>query len=56
MSGTVLLSVAVFVFAMMSIGLGLTIWEFRTGQPRREKEVAQQPSSTPEPKNLTDAP
>ncbi len=50
-----LLSIAVLVFVMMFIGLGLTIWEFRYGQPRRENERAQQPSSTREPKDLIDA-
>ena len=35
-----LLAVALFVFVMMLIGLGLTIWEFRYGQPRREAQQA----------------
>lgn len=35
-----LLAVALFVFVMMLIGLGLTIWEFRCGQPRREAQQA----------------
>lgn len=38
MSESVLLSVAVFIFVMMMIGLALTIWEFSHGQPRREDE------------------
>ena len=35
-----LLAVALFVFVMMLIGLGLTIWEFRCGQPHREAQQA----------------
>jgi hypothetical protein len=33
-----LLGVAILVFLMLLIGLGLTIWEFRYGQPRRESQ------------------
>ena len=40
MSESNLLAVAIFVFIMMLIGLGLTMWEFRYGQPRREDEQA----------------
>jgi len=40
MTNTMLLGVAGFVFTMMCIGLGLTMWEFRYGQPRREDEEA----------------
>ncbi len=40
MSQSILLSVAMFVFAMMAIGLGLTIREFRHGQPEREDRAA----------------
>jgi len=36
MSESMFLYVAIFVFVMMSIGLGLTVLEFRYGQPRRE--------------------
>jgi hypothetical protein len=36
MNETLLFLVAVFVFVMMSIGLFLTVLEFRYGQPRRE--------------------
>ena len=39
MSENMFFWVAVFVFVMMAIGLGLTIWEFRYGQPRREDEL-----------------
>ena len=38
MSESMLLTVAVFVFVMMMIGLGLTVWEFRNGQPRLENK------------------
>lgn len=40
MSESLYFSVAVFVFVMMAIGLALTIFEFRYGQPRREDEKA----------------
>lgn len=40
MSETIYFSVAVFVFVMMAIGLALTIWEFRYGQPKREDDTA----------------
>jgi hypothetical protein len=40
MSETLYFSVAVFVFVMMAIGLALTMWEFKYGQPRREDENA----------------
>ena len=49
MSESMLLTVAVFVFGMMVIGLGLTVWEFRYGQPRREAEQARQRESTAQP-------
>lgn len=54
MSESMLLTVAIFVFAMMVIGLGLTIWEFRAGQPRREDEQARAMQNTRAP-GLTDA-
>jgi len=38
MSDSMFLGVAIFVFAMMTIGLGLTILEFRFGQPSRDVE------------------
>ncbi len=40
MSENMLLWVAIFVFAMLAIGLVLTILEFRYGQPRREADAA----------------
>lgn len=40
MSESMLLWVAIFVFAMLAIGLVLTILEFRYGQPRREADKA----------------
>ena len=40
MSDTTLLWWAMFVFAMLVVGLGLTMLEFRYGQPRREDEQA----------------
>lgn len=40
MSESMLLGVATLVFVMMVIGLGLTIIEFRYGQPKREAEAA----------------
>jgi len=49
MSESMLLTVAVFVFVMMFIGLGLTVWEFRHGQPRRQDEQARQSESTAQP-------
>ncbi len=36
MDDSMLLMVAILVFVMLLIGLGLTILEFRYGQPRRE--------------------
>jgi hypothetical protein len=36
MSDSQILIVAIFVFIMMLIGLALTVWEFRNGQPRQE--------------------
>ena len=38
MSESMFLWVAIFVFAMLAIGLVLTILEFRYGQPHREAE------------------
>lgn len=40
MSESLYFSVAVFVFFMMAIGLALTVWEFRFGQPRQEEKDA----------------
>lgn len=48
MSESTLLYVAFFVFVMMVIGLGLTVWEFRCGQPRREDMQARQRASIPQ--------
>lgn len=47
MSDTLFFSVAVFVFVMMTIGLALTILEFRHGQPRREAENAPEKVNAP---------
>ena len=38
---TMLLPIAIVVFVMMAIGLGLTIWEFRYGEPRRQKAAVE---------------
>jgi len=46
MSENMLLWVAIFVFAMLAIGLVLTILEFRYGQPRREAEEARRKDGT----------
>ncbi len=32
-----LFSAAIFVFTMMLIGLGLTIWDFMRGEPRAQR-------------------
>ena len=40
MSESMMLWVAIFVFITMLIGLGLTILEFRYGQPLRESKAA----------------
>ena len=40
MSDNMFLWVAIFVFAMLAIGLALTILEFRYGQPRRQADEA----------------
>ena len=37
MSDSLVLIVGVFVFVMALVGLGLTVLEFRYGQPRREE-------------------
>lgn len=55
MSESTLLYSAIFVFVMMIIGLGFTVWEFRYGQPRREDEQARQRESTPQPRHTADA-
>lgn len=36
MSVTMLFYIAIFVFIMMIIGLGLIVWEFRYGEPARQ--------------------
>lgn len=46
MSENMLLWVAIFVFAMLAIGLVLTILEFRYGQPRREADAARAKENT----------
>lgn len=46
MSENMLFWVAAFVFTMLAIGLGLTILEFRYGQPRREDDEARRKEST----------
>ncbi|MDJ0958042.1 MAG: hypothetical protein QNI91_14340 [Arenicellales bacterium] len=40
MTNTMLLYVSIFVFAMMVIGLVLTMWEFRNGEPSRQASQA----------------
>ena len=40
MSESLILNVAIFVFAMMMVGLALTIREFRVGQPHREASAS----------------
>lgn len=40
MSSTLLLTVGIFVFAMMLVGLVLTVREFRYGEPSRQAEEA----------------
>ena len=54
MSESMLLSVAVFVFLMMAIGLGLTVWEFHYGQPRRQDEKAMRGKLRSQPSSLVD--
>lgn len=46
MNETLYFSVAVFVFVMMAIGLALTIYEFRHGQPPREDASARRARAT----------
>jgi len=46
MSESMLLWLAIFVFAMLAIGLVLTILEFRYGQPRREADAARAKENT----------
>ena len=36
MSETLFFAVSVFVFLMMFVGLALTVWEFKYGEPRRQ--------------------
>ena len=36
MTNTMLFYVSIFVFLMMIIGLALTIWEFKNGEPSRQ--------------------
>jgi len=43
MNDSLVLTVGIFAFVMMLIGLALTAWEFRYGQPRRE--AARAPAS-----------
>jgi hypothetical protein len=47
MDDSMMLTVAILVFIMMVIGLGLTILEFRYGQPRRESNEVQPTSGIP---------
>ena len=44
MIASMLLPIAIVVFVMMAIGLGLTIWEFKYGEPRRQ-QAAVEPAS-----------
>lgn len=55
LSESMLLSVAIIVFVMMGIGLALTVWEFRYGQPRREDRLVRQRESTPRRRQLAEA-
>jgi len=40
-SDTMLLSLGIFVFSMLCIGLGLTYWEFKHGEPHKEQKEAE---------------
>lgn len=55
MNETLFFSVAVFVFIMMAIGLGLTVWEFSFGQPRREAGRAPARVKAPESHRVRDS-
>ena len=44
MIASMLLPIAIVVFVMMAIGLGLTMWEFRYGEPRQQ-QAAVEPAS-----------
>lgn len=55
MSESMLLSVAIFVFLMMAIGLGLTVWEFHSGQPRRQDDEAMRGKRRSQPSRLVDS-
>ena len=39
MSDSMLLGLGIFVFTMLCIGLALTIWEFKHGQPHEEQKM-----------------
>jgi len=49
MNESMLLWVAIFVFAMLAVGLVLTILEFRYGQPRRQADAARAKENTEKP-------
>jgi hypothetical protein len=49
MNEGMLLWVAIFVFAMLAVGLVLTILEFRYGQPRRQADAARAKENTEKP-------
>ena len=57
MSSTMFLFVSIFVFTMMIIGLALTVWEFKNGEPSRQKaqsEARSKQSSAQQPLQMTD--
>lgn len=39
---------AIFVFAVLIVGLGLTVMEFRYGEPKRQQEAAANKGSSSE--------
>ena len=41
MDQTLLLYTSIFVFTLMIIGLGLTVWEFSRGSPHRQATASQ---------------
>jgi hypothetical protein len=40
MNDNMLLLLGIFVFVMLCVGLGLTVWEFRQGQPHKDQLMA----------------
>ena len=47
MSNALFFGIAVFVFILLSIGLGLTIKEFQQGEPRRQQKRAERRGEVP---------